>query len=330
MEKYKHSINFERYVDSSLHPALNRRPNDPAYHSLQEALIAPPSFIPGNVITIDGRETHRGAPRQPVNPFFSFNQPEIPFNSDAVITLPRYGIQVLAPDETYQNIRTAKSRAVVTPDSIHWSPEEKMKLQLMKECGILGNRFPTPDEGKKFMESVDYRRHAELLRYATEFSAHIASQWNHIDPNNGIAIIVYGSVARGLVKPVNHESPSDIDLAVIGSFNEDQREELFESVKEKREEIAAQLVGDCPNHDAELWNRYVGLKIQDISKLSNNTFGATLNYIKSGARQLHDPKKIWLNLEQTALRSEIERREEKKSKKRMRQPKARPAHDFYQ
>ncbi|MCL5970090.1 MAG: hypothetical protein M1450_01135, partial [Patescibacteria group bacterium] len=77
----------------------------------------------------------------------------------------------------------------------------------MKQCGILAKRYPKPEQGRKFMESVDYERRKELLEKAVHLSESIVASWKEINPDKPIAIILFGSVAKGLVKQTQNPDP---------------------------------------------------------------------------------------------------------------------------
>lgn len=228
-----------------------------------------------------------------------------------LITLPKPGVQVLAPRETQENMALARQGKRVV-----WSDGEKARLRLMKSDGVLAKRYPSRDEGRKFVETeVDYEWREQLLRMAYELSDTIVASWKEIYPGKDVAVVLFGSVAKGLVKGPGHLDPSNIDVTVIGEFNESERSALFDAIRSKRNELEDGMKAHYPNMSPDSRGGNAGVHIQDRKKLENDRHSQTKCLIRSGATALHDPKGIWKELEEKALQdvaNEMRREDERK------------------
>lgn len=217
-----------------------------------------------------------------------------------LITLPRRGLQIIPPPETQRNMAFArrlqqeKSGRGLPLEGIVWSDQERARIKLIKNHGPIKKRYPNPECGRKLMACVDYERREELLVWAKDLSDHIVAEWQSISSRDPVAVILYGSVARGTVKPPDHPNPSDIDLLVTGHFWESHRQALFSAIQEKREEISERILGHIDL-------TYAGVKIQSVRKLVVDGYNTTLNYIGSPVIPLHDSSSLWANLENSAL-----------------------------
>lgn len=222
-----------------------------------------------------------------------------------LITIPTTGLRVIPPEETRKNIAFARSGILPFVDNaLYWSDKEKMRLRLLATNPIMKKRFPTKDAGRQFMDSIDYERREQLLDYAIELSDHIATAWNQINSKKPIAVILFGSVATGLVKSCDSPCPSNIDLAAIGNFTEEERLALYDAIREKRVAIQERILADCPSVNSQETNPgNAGVTIQNVTKVIKNNFGGVREYIAAGAIAMHDPNFIWTNIEQRALES---------------------------
>lgn len=183
-----------------------------------------------------------------------------------------------------------------------WSNHEKARIRLMMNNSIFQRRYPSYEEGRSFMDHVDDQRREELFSYAEEVTEHIVFQWEKINPSKPIAVVLFGSVATGLVKRIDHPNPSNIDLAVIGEFSEEERVQLFTGIREKRDEIQTRVLQRCSKIDSDEKNPgNVGVFIQQTQKLVNDGYKCALEYLSSNATVLYDPENIWKPIEEQAL-----------------------------
>lgn len=220
-----------------------------------------------------------------------------------LITIPKRGIKIIPPEETAQKMAAARRGERVG----EWSQEEKTRLQLLIESSIMKKRYPTSEDGKQFMEWVDYERRKELFSYAEDLSNHIVGKWKEVNPEQEIAIVLYGSTTRGLVKNPEHPDPSNIDMAVIGEISEEERLALFDAIRPKRHEIQEKILCSCKNIAPEYISQCgnAGVHVQHINKLKVNNYCTTFEYIKARAVALYDPASIWGQIELEALNLEL-------------------------
>lgn len=239
-----------------------------------------------------------------------------------LITIPKRGLRVIAPEHTQQVMELARkhkkegTRFTDEEKATLWPENEKARLYLMKQCGTLARRYPKSEQGKKFMESVDYQRRRELLEKAGHLSESIVLSWSEINPDKPIAVILFGSVAKGLVKHTQNPDPSNIDLAVIGEISAEERERLMDSIRPHRKTVQEWILQRVPFINSSERNPgNAGVIIQNSEKLTKDNFEPAKNYITSGAIALHDPEGIWKELETQALNNTYERMSRKNKRK---------------
>jgi predicted nucleotidyltransferase len=220
-------------------------------------------------------------------------------SKELLITLPKRGLRVIPPAETRQNMTRAR-----TGEKVSWSAAEKARLLMLRDCNILAKRYPKREDGKRFMEEVNYEWREELFEMSKELSSEIVLSWNRIAPEKDIAVVLFGSVAKGLVKEPHSINPSNIDMAVIGRISQTEKEALFDMIRPKRKAIQQRILSRCPyiDFDSEDPNPgNAGVIIQDVSKLKKNGYEPTIRYIASGAFAMHDPANIWSEIERQAI-----------------------------
>lgn len=244
--------------------------------------------------------------------FFMFMSTES--RPEYLMSVPKRGIQIIPPEHVRRVMAMAKQH---TLEGTRWSDEEKSTLWPQKErariraitsCKILRQRYPKLLDGQRFMESVDYERRDQLLGYAKELTEEIVSSWQTINSDEPIAVVLFGSVAKGLVKNCRDGDPSNIDLAVIGKIKDHEKDELFDAIRNKRKEIQERILSSCNEIDSPESNPgNAGVFIQDVSKIEKGKYGDARNYISSGAIALHDPSGIWERIEDRALQIAAEK-----------------------
>lgn len=228
-----------------------------------------------------------------------------------LITIPQRGLKVIPPTETQANMRIAKEGGIA-----HWSQEERARLYLLTHCRILEKRHPKPVDGKTYMESVDMERREYLLSLANELSRTIADEWHRISPDSEVAVILYGSVAKGLTRGTNHPDPSNIDLSVVGNISDEEKTQLFNRIRQKRTETQKKILEGYGNVESSEQNPgNAGVIIQNIDKLRKERYGVARTYIAGGAIALYDPAGIWKAVEEEALKYQIEKINQSKTKK---------------
>lgn len=180
-------------------------------------------------------------------------------------------------------------------------PNDQRTLSIINNDGILKKRYPSAKEGEKYMNSVDMGWREALYDKAISISEQIAEEAKAMGKED-VAILLFGSVAKGLVRKKDHADPSNIDLAVIGEFTKEEREKLMNRIRPIR------------HKEQENIGNNVGVFIQTPDKLRNSDYGAALMYMGSSARALYDPKGIWSNLREEALSCQRQSKEKDQNK----------------
>lgn len=231
-----------------------------------------------------------------------------------LITLPATGLRIIPPMETQRNMTFAKSGILAElGNTMIWSENEKTRLQLLKSNPIYKKRFPQRESGDAYMEAIDYERREKLLEYAIDLTDTIQSSWESINASKPLAVILFGSVATGLVKGCDSPCPSNIDLAVISAFTQEERDQLYDGIRDKRHEIQERILADCRDITSTEANPgNAGVTIQHVAKVVKNGFSGALEYIASSATVLHDPDFLWWTVELHALKTYREKQQSKK------------------
>ncbi len=225
------------------------------------------------------------------------------------ISLPRRGITMRAPEHVAKIMETAKKHKVertrYNPQEREelWPEREKARIWLIKNCSILRKRYPNPQAGREYMQRVNPQRQEELLTIAHELSNETIEEWKKISSNGRIAILLFGSVAKGLTKDCSDPDPSNVDLAIIGDIKDDERIALLDAIRPARDRIKTRILEQCGGQldSPEANPGNAGVFVQDISRLTVNNFSTAMNYIGSNAIALHDPAGVWKNIEGQAL-----------------------------
>jgi predicted nucleotidyltransferase len=236
-----------------------------------------------------------------------------------LITLPKRGLRVIAPEHTRRVMELAQkhkaegTRFTEDEKADLWPDREKARIYLMKQCGTLKRRYPEADQGRQFMESVDYDRRDELMERARSLSSDIVNSWEKISPDKPIAVVLFGSVAKGLVKHSENPDPSNIDLAVIGDVTREEKERLLDEIRPHRRSVQEWILGKVPFINSDERNPgNAGVIVQSLETVAKDNFEPAKNYITSGAIPLHDPAGIWQEAEDQALKSTIEKMQKKR------------------
>ena len=195
------------------------------------------------------------------------------------------GLVITLPPAVTRDISGSISRGEnVNPLQFH-------RLSLIDNDPILKKRLPQSSDGCKYMDRVDLEWRGQLLKEAKDISLMIRTSVLEVTgfADEDFAIILFGSIAKGLCKSKTDEDPSNIDLSVIGNFSEEQKQAIFDSIRPTRDK-GRERIGNN-----------IGVFIQTPEKLVNNAYSSVLQFISSCAQPLYDPGGIWHRLEQEAL-----------------------------
>lgn len=220
----------------------------------------------------------------------------MPKEHHLLITVPKRGLRIIAPPETAHKMSQAKRGEVVAPFSL----EEKVRLKELINAKVLAKRYPTKECGQAFMEDVDYEWREQLLKLSKVVAFGLVCAWGEIS-KKPIAVVLYGSIARGLVKRPDHPDPSNIDIAAIADFTDNEKEQLFDKIRPVREAMARYVKSKCPEitHNSNGGN--VGVHLNTIRSLEVANYSSTINLLQAAATPLYDPNDIWKRLEGEAI-----------------------------
>jgi predicted nucleotidyltransferase len=223
---------------------------------------------------------------------------EIEQRPELLITLPKRGLRIVPPPETAANMQRVRSGERIEP----WTDREKARLSLIRRDTIMKKRFPDSSHGNALMNEVCYSRREELLEMARDLSDEVVARWRDLHPDKNIAVVLFGSVARGLVRNRHNQDPSNIDIAVLGNFSDEERTEMLDAIRPARLETRDRILKTCEGIESfPDGSGNAGVFVQDVSKVINNKFAGAKEYIASSAMALYDPSGIWEMIETAAL-----------------------------
>ncbi len=220
--------------------------------------------------------------------------------NELLINVPQRGIKMLIPPGLEWLLENSRNSQQVRP----LTENEKAKLWLSLYSSTLRKRYPNKDAGKEFMSSVDYQRRQELYLLAEQMTECIVFEWKKINSQREIAVVIFGSIVRGLVKCPAHPDPSNIDMAVIGDISDCERSMLLDSIRPTRERVKNVVLSGCSNLIESLdqfKGGNAGVIVQNIQKLTVNSYSQTIEYIRANATPTYDPEGIWGKVENDAL-----------------------------
>lgn len=163
------------------------------------------------------------------------------------------------------------------------------RLAIISSDSIMLQRYPKAEDGQSYMATVDFSWREELHSKAMSLTNQIVAYSAQINPEKNIAVILFGSVAKNLSRSRRNLDPSNIDLSVIGNFNDSEKENLFTKIRPVRIE-----------GESEIGNN-IGVHIQTPETVTNGNYAQSILYIGSSARTLHDPANIWTDIETETL-----------------------------
>jgi predicted nucleotidyltransferase len=213
---------------------------------------------------------------------------------------------------------------------VPWSSRERARLHLITRDPMLKKRYATASQGVELMGKVCYERREQLLSLAKDLTGTVVREWNKISQDKNIAVVLFGSVARGLVRNPSHADPSNIDMSIMGSITGEERAMLMDAIRPARLQVRSVILaayGGEENFPPSTGN--AGIFVQDVDKLINNKYACAKEYISSNATVLYDPAGIWTAIEAAALDHEFNLRFGKDSQQSRGRQLAVPSRDVY-
>lgn len=174
------------------------------------------------------------------------------------------------------------------------NPLQVQRLSIIETDPILKKRHAESGEGcnygNNYMTRVDLEWRENLLKEANLMAGVIrnsAAELGFVDEE--FAIILFGSIPRGLSRARTDEDPSNIDLSVIGNFSDYDREAILNRIKPTRDEIGRKIGNNT------------GVFVQNKYRLTRENYQPVIQFIGACAEPLYDPGGIWQHLEKEAL-----------------------------
>lgn len=242
--------------------------------------------------------------------------------------IPRRGLLVELPQSCAQDIKFSSETGNAVLD-----PMTREQLKNIMNCPILRARYPHVEDGEKFMNSISPQWRDGLLKEAKTMGAAIKTAFWTIGKKS-FATILYGSVAKNLVKSLIHPDPSNVDIVVIGDFDTQEKLEIMDLIRPTRQEITTNIKakemcrcesvmcycyadlaerylrqattslrdsdGKIVSYSSELIER-MGIILHPTDSLRGNGYGLAREYVASCARPLYDPENIWGEIENEAI-----------------------------
>jgi hypothetical protein len=240
-----------------------------------------------------------------------------------LISIPRRGLRHALPESVDTKVRDFRVGSFLHRDVYRrvrpqWSSDDLVRFDLILNSSVLAQRFPHPDAGRKLMGVVDYNYRNELFGYSLDMSKIIQNAIYTMPSyfDKYYAILLFGSIPRGLVKRPGYFDPSNIDIAVIGNFNSSERDYIFDHIRQDRHDLQDYML-----RQNKMWRMpfeqrcNVGVHIQDQGKITGNSFSTALQYISSCAYPLYDNYHVWSEIESDAIAYYNKKFEKKRERK---------------
>lgn len=245
--------------------------------------------------------------------------------------LPNRGVIVELPPTCSKDITVCPQTGDVTV-----GPMEKIRLRMILDDAILEGRYPARHQGEEFMDEISPQWRDRLLEEAGTVAEEIKRACWSVGKEE-FAVILFGSVAKNLVKNRIHDDPSNIDLAVIGDFTYAEKLELLDIIRPARQQMTAKIraaefcrcqgircycqqetvrnysqdanaifrdgYGDLSENvsTGSLLIERVCIIVQTPETICSSGYGVVRAYISSAARAVYDPANLWERLENEAL-----------------------------
>ncbi len=168
------------------------------------------------------------------------------------------------------------------------------RLSIIETDPILKKRHAESGEGcnygNNYMSRVNLEWRETLLKEANLMARVIRNSAVELGfADEEFAIILFGSIPRGLSRTRTDEDPSNIDLSLIGNFSDYDREAILNRIKPTRDEIGGKIGNNT------------GVFVQSGDRLKRENYQPVVQFIGACAEPLHDPGGIWQRLEKEAL-----------------------------
>lgn len=209
-------------------------------------------------------------------------------------------------------------------NEIIFGSQDKTRVAGIMYDTSLKRRYPTPQDGEEYMDRISPEWRDKLLAKAqimTEGLIEISRRLGH----NRFAVVLFGSIARKLVKHPHDPDRSNIDLAVIGDFSSQDRETVLNEARPLRQRLNAQikfeeescvckdtrcacvapdfqpkqLKGSVSHGDITIDR--VGIIVQSVESVTKDDYSGARNYMGASGRALYDPSGLWMAIEQETL-----------------------------
>lgn len=218
-------------------------------------------------------------------------------------------------------------------DRAEIDPMTKAQLNVVINDPILRNRYPSPEEGEKYMDKVSPQRRDELLEKARLITEGIkVACWSRGEEY--FAVILYGSLARNLARHRVDEDPSNVDVVVIGNFTFQKGREILSSIRPLRQKLATEIKTSrqcmcetiqcgCSDRLARRYfddvtasyrNEYgrltenpsvlvegLDVVVQSEDTIRSSGYGLARDYMAACARPLYDKFNLWEKIENEAI-----------------------------
>lgn len=223
--------------------------------------------------------------------------------AEQLVWLHERGLVVALPPESSRRITmdTVRGRCL--------SPLESTRLRILNSDPIVTLRCPSEDYGVRYMGKVDpvsretiYYPLAEKLSNGIVNAVKSMGKVSAHNPNEAeVAVLLFGSVAKCLSRNVADKDPSNLDIVVIGEFDDEEKHELFTRVSKVRADVRKELLSYNPSSRITPDMANAGVHIQRSEQFRKGDYGWAIQMIGSSARALYDPLGIWKTIEDEAL-----------------------------
>ncbi len=230
--------------------------------------------------------------------------------------------QVLAQSKMHEHNIHRCSQTCERPAIVPLSWESKYWIIAIQNDRTLRRRYPQEEIGQRFMTQVDHDWRETLYDRALDLTGSIQNAAREIGVQR-FAVVLYGSVARNLVKRPGHPDPSNIDIAVVGSISCQEKDEMYRLIRNDREEVTTRIKDEEKNAiearteglaldrvtKAKLGriDREIdpigraGVIIRSVPAVKESDYDLVLWYMAGCGQPLYDHDGLWAQLEHEAM-----------------------------